>query len=425
MNAKSLLIVWLGVFSLIACRTYSAQNQSYPVVCRLNGSQGIGKIQPDIKFIDPKVGETPDISLDAAKKFQRAKKIYESIDSIVRSYPNYSAAEQHFTSEQIEILRHEQEYSEEDHLYVGAFGCSWYCGGGPDSIFSSSALKSSHDFGYTAGNAHDFSLRTAWVEGATGYGIGESITYRFSKQSPPVTAVEIYNGYMKSEKAWQDNSRVKQLKLYVNSKPYAMLNLLDIKSKQIFTIAKAPGLQGESDDLYLKFEIVEVYKGNKYDDVAISEIEFDGTGVHCFAKGTMIAAPNGEKAIEQLKVGDKVLSLNTVTNKIEEAAVLEVAAQKHHNLYELDFEFIKLVATDDHPFYFGGKLYSIVENNKYGLRTNLLTVGQPVNFLSNGQIGIATLKCIKRLDICEETFTITKLDKNGVFFANTICVTSE
>ena len=34
------------------------------------------------------------------------------------------------------------------------------------------------------------------------------------------------------------------------------------------------------DEFQIKFEILEVYKGRKYSDTAISEIFFDGYGVH-------------------------------------------------------------------------------------------------------------------------------------------------
>ncbi|MDR3272884.1 MAG: hypothetical protein LBT29_05345 [Flavobacteriaceae bacterium] len=371
------------------------------------------------KVIEPVIGETRDISVNAAKNI---KKLYATIDSLINTYPNYEAAKKHLTQRQIEIWENEEEYSREDHLDVSIWGCSWYCGGGPDRIFASSELKPSGNLTYKANNAHDFSLRTAWVEGVQGYGIGESITYRFEKLSPPVTTVEIFNGYMKSDEVWQDNSRVKQLKVYVNGNPYALLNLKDIKSRQLFKIGSH---QGKKSDLYLKFEIVDVYPGDKYDDTAISEIEFDGTGVHCFTKETMIAVPNGEKQIAHLKAGDKILTLNRTTNSIETATILALANQKHHNLYELDFGGVKIETTDDHPFYFNEKYYSIVENNKYGVTTNAFSIGQSINFLIKGEVKTVELKGIKKLDRCEETFTITKLDRNNLFFANGICVTTE
>jgi hypothetical protein len=373
----------------------------------------------NLKIIEPTIGFTPDISDDAKKNLQRLKELYAKVDSIINSYSDYETAKQHLTERQIEIWENEEEYSKEDHLDVSTWGCSWYCGGGPDSIFASSTLPPNKNLDYVADNVHDFSLRTAWVEG---YGIGESITFRFAKQSPPVTTVEIYNGYMKSDKVWQDNSRVKQLKLYVNDKPYALLNLEDIKSKQIFAIDT---LQGVDNELYLKFEITDVYKGDKYDDVAISEIEFDGTGVHCFAKGTLISTPNGQIEIEKLKIGDKVLSYNELTREIEVSTILELANQKHHNLYELNFLGIKIIVTDDHPFFLNGQFYSIKQNHKYGLQTLTLRKGQKIDFFTDKVAQSKELSTIKKLDLCEMTYTITKLDKNRIFFANGACVASE
>ncbi|MDR2680378.1 MAG: Hint domain-containing protein [Tannerella sp.] len=327
------------------------------------------------------------------------------------------------TEQELEFLQDDE--NSRDPWDISEWGCSWYCGGGPDSIWASSELKPFHDIDYKAENIFDDYLKTAWIEGVPGYGIGESITFRFLKESPPVTDVTIYNGYMKSEKTWQENSRVKQLKVYVNGKFYITLNLDDAQYNQNFTLAKPPGLQGKKGDLYLKFEITDIYKGDKYDDVAISDFVFNGTGVHCFAKGTMISVPDGEKPIEQLRMGDKVLTLNTITNKIETATVLNVASQKHHNLYELDFGDIKIKATDDHPFYSNGKYYSITENSKYGLSTHPLIAGQDLSSLKQKEIKTIVLQKINKLNTCEETFTITELDKNKVFFANGICVMTE
>ena len=301
-------------------------------------------------------------------------------------------------------------------------GCSWYCAGGPDKITASSVLPPNNNLDYVPDNIHDFSLRTAWVEGKDGYGIGESITFRFAKNSPPVTAVEIFNGYMKSDILWQANSRVKQLKLYIDDKPYAILNLKDIKSKQIFNIDT---LQGTKSDLFLKFEIMDVYKGDKYDDVAISELEFDGIGVHCFAKGTMIATPDGHIEIEKLTVGSKVLSYNEQTKEVETSTVMELATVEHDNLYELNFSGVIITVTDDHPFYHNGQYYSVVENNKYGVQTKQLKQGQVINFLSDKKLREAELTSMKKLDAREATYTITRLDKNRLFFADGACVAVE
>lgn len=402
----------------IAAMTACGQTQQQPEKA---ASNPMAEAQA-LKVIEPAIGPTPDISDDARKNLQRQKELFAKIDSVVSSYPDYETAKQHLTKRQIEIYENEEEYSKEDHLDVSKWGCSWYCGGGPDSIFASSVLPPNKKLNYVANNAHDFSLRTAWIEGVAGHGVRESITFRFAKNSPPVTTVEIYNGYMKSDKVWQENGRVKQFKLYVNNKPYALLNLKDIKSKQIFAIDT---LQGTDADLYLRFEITEVYPGDKYDDVAVSEIEFDGIGVHCFAKGTLVSTPEGAIAIEKLKVGDKVFSLNEQTSQIETSTILAVASQKHHNLYELDFAGVKITATDDHPFFYDNTFYAIRANNHYGPQSEPLRIGQCVHFLVGQNLVVRRLTAIRRLDACEMTYTISRLDRNSVFFANGACVLVE
>jgi hypothetical protein len=166
-------------------------------------------------------------------------------------------------------------------------GCSWYCGGGPDEVKASSSLKAQGTNSYVAQNAHDSDYKTAWVEGVSGYGIGEYLSYKFAPENPRITDVIVVNGYVKSEKAYQENSRVKKLKMYVNDKPYAILNLEDKRSSQRFVVE--PIGNGNRQDLEalkllpawtLKFEILDVYKGTKYDDVVVSEIYFDGLDVH-------------------------------------------------------------------------------------------------------------------------------------------------
>ena len=363
-----------------------------------------------LKIIEPTLGLAPP-TLDESE----LKKELQKINNIREAY-----GDEHLSKKQKEIL--DWDYEDRQDLWdVGQIGDGWYNCAWVDTIFATSELKPFNGIAYKASNVHDFSLRTAWVEGVEGYGIGESITCRFPQENPPVTTVMIYNGYMKSDKTWRENSRVKQLKLYINGKPYALLNLKDTKRDQHFYIGKHHG--GKSN-LYLKFEITDVYKGEKYDDVAISEINFDGTDCLCFAKGTMVSTPNGEKPIEQLKAGDKVLSLNTQTNKIEEATIWDLA-NKNHYLYELDFDDVKIKATADHPFYFEGNFYSIVENSTYGVESKLLTIGQTIHYLIDGQLRTIVLKKVNKLDKYEKTYTITKLDKNGLFFANGLCVATE
>jgi len=166
-------------------------------------------------------------------------------------------------------------------------GCSWYCGGGLDTNTATSELPPSGLITYSAKNIHDLDLETAWIEGVPGFGIGEKVTYHFPPQNPRITEIIVVNGYVKSIEAWENNSRVKTLKMFLNGQPYAVLHLADSRREQHFTFK--PLGYGQREDWKaleakpwweIAFEIVEVYPGKKYEDTAITEIYFDGIDVH-------------------------------------------------------------------------------------------------------------------------------------------------
>jgi hypothetical protein len=158
-------------------------------------------------------------------------------------------------------------------------GCSWYCGGGNYAVKASSSLHPEKGIVYKAAKANDISYRTAWVEGKEDEGIGEYLEYYFKNKSPRVTKIIISNGYMKSEAAWKNNNRVKKMNFYVNGKLYGVLNLEDSRTDQVFDIGTF-GHNKNGTDLIMRFEILEVYKGDKFNDTAITEIYFDGVDVH-------------------------------------------------------------------------------------------------------------------------------------------------
>lgn len=187
----------------------------------------------------------------------------------------------------------EKEYatnkSDDDRNYWDIIGnsCSFYCASELGVQKATSELKPEHGISYRASNAHDLSYRTAWIEGVQGYGIGESITYTFVPENPRITKIIVINGYVKSDNAWRENSRVKKLKMYVYGKPYAILNLEDSKREQIFEVnaigyGDRKNLEAlkKNPKVSIKFEIADVYPGEKYEDTAITEIYFDGIDHH-------------------------------------------------------------------------------------------------------------------------------------------------
>ena len=222
-----------------------------------------GTAQSQIKNFYPKKVVKPDLSAKREKDINRQNELLQ------KKTPT--------ASEQKELNILLEKYGEvvENAWDIIDGGCSWYCGGGNYKIKASSSLNDS----YKAEFANDLSYKTAWVEGKKDEGIGEYLEYYFKNDSPRITEIIISNGYMKSEETWKNNNRVKKLKLYVNGVPFGILNLKDSRTDQYFSVGTL-GHNKNGTDLVLKFEILEVYKGNKYNDTAITEIYFDGIDVH-------------------------------------------------------------------------------------------------------------------------------------------------
>ena len=237
----------------------------------------------ELKNMHPSLGALVSLSTKAEKEFSQQQRNCDSLRAKVSSQEAY---------EKLSIpdkkIYDKCEESPASYWDIIGVGCSWYCGGGLDTISASSFLKPNMEISYSAGNIHDLSYKTAWIEGVSGYGIGESITYHFPPENPRITELIIVNGLVKSEQAWNDNARVKKLKMYLNNKPYAILNLFDSRQSQHFKLESPLGYSDRDNWSKLqakpwwtiRFEIIDVYKGNKYDDTAITEIYFDGIDVH-------------------------------------------------------------------------------------------------------------------------------------------------
>lgn len=240
----------------------------------------------EIVSIDPiKVGKKLNFSPEFINNFN-SKESFEACEKVWKKMSAESRSWQEATDSEKDILKYCDEVRENVWDIIGG-GCSWYCGGGVRSVTASSSLSSQGSNNYDPNNAHDFSFKNAWVEGVSGYGIGESLTYSFVPENPRITQIIVVNGYVKSERAWKSNSRVKKLRVYHNNEVLADLNLKDVRAEQHFEFQPIGysnrddfDILKKKDPWILKFEILEVYKGDKYDDTAITEIYFDGIDVH-------------------------------------------------------------------------------------------------------------------------------------------------
>lgn len=388
----------------------------------------------DIKNIYPKSGRLFDFDPKIGEQWEKADQIIEGING---DFSKLTAENKKFFKQ----INYNYE-SEVEQSYYDAIGggCSWYCGGGPDSISTSSYLKSnSSTINYLPENIHDLSFKTAWVEGVKGHGVGEYVVYHFRQTAPRITRIIIANGYVKSYKTWLENSRVKKLKLYIDNKPFAILNLEDSRHEQFFEcepIGKnPPTANADWEELNklpkwtLKFEILEVYPGERYDETAISEIYFDGIDVHCFGRGTKILmADNLLKNIELIQEGDLIKSYDFENKKLKNEKVTKLITATHSNLLRLKLLNDEIVTTSDHPFWIDRNVWAAIDaekaNRDYFQNTKIesLNVGDKI-FIPEKNVFSEIIE-IEKINERQVTYTI-ELSESENFIANGMLVKTE
>lgn len=89
-----------------------------------------------------------------------------------------------------------------------------------------------------------------------------------------LTGFYIVNGYAKNEKLFKANSKVKKLKLTIDGTKEYILELEDTMNPQLFDIEyeQEPDFD-KLNAVKAEFEILEVYKGEKYEDTVITTLK--------------------------------------------------------------------------------------------------------------------------------------------------------
>jgi hypothetical protein len=130
---------------------------------------------------------------------------------------------------------------------------------------ATSRLPNSGDITYDPANTVDGDAQTAWSEGRPGPGVGETLTYRFTR---PINLrrIVVLNGYAKSNELFERNARVRVANIETGQ-GVRTANLRDTKSPQRLTFAS-----GRTN--FVKLTIERVYPGTRYADTLISEVEF-------------------------------------------------------------------------------------------------------------------------------------------------------
>lgn len=138
---------------------------------------------------------------------------------------------------------------------------------GPPTSVTLSASSTFHQTGYdySPKSAMDGDASTAWVEGVSGDGTGESLTLDFGSVCT-VNTIQIWAGYQKGESLYEKNNRPERVRLTFSDGSSREIVLKDVYGMQSIDLG------GDVQTASITITILSVYAGSAYDDTAISEI---------------------------------------------------------------------------------------------------------------------------------------------------------
>ncbi|WP_432666645.1 PQQ-binding-like beta-propeller repeat protein [Wukongibacter baidiensis] len=138
-----------------------------------------------------------------------------------------------------------------------------------EKVEASSVLDSNFKR-YGAGNISDKRNETAWVEGVKGYGINEWIKME-SSLNKEVNEIKILNGYHKTIETYENNGRLKKVRLDFSNDEYLICETVDKDKESLFSRENITLAKPINTD-FIKLTILDTFEGKKYQDTCISEI---------------------------------------------------------------------------------------------------------------------------------------------------------
>ena len=123
---------------------------------------------------------------------------------------------------------------------------------------------------YYAANAIDGKSSTAWIEGASGPGVGEWIRFDFDREIN-LHRIIVQPGYFKGPQTWAENNRLANMTVQFSDGSSRVLPLDDRMESQRFDV-------GSVKTRWVRLVIGSVYEGTNpgpNDDTALSEIAFE------------------------------------------------------------------------------------------------------------------------------------------------------
>lgn len=131
----------------------------------------------------------------------------------------------------------------------------------------SSIVDGDKVYDYYPSKLIDGDTSTAWCEGVSGYGVGESVTINISIPKT-VSGLIIYGGLCKNDTTFKKNARPKEIKIKLSNNVQRVVTLSDGFKNQPSVI----NFENPIETQQITLEIVSFYPGDVYEDTCISEV---------------------------------------------------------------------------------------------------------------------------------------------------------
>jgi len=122
-----------------------------------------------------------------------------------------------------------------------------------------------------------------WAEGVVGDGIGEYVEIQQMQEAYKENTIDgklyfdeicIVTGYAKNETIWKKNNRAKTLNFYFEDEYVGVIELEDIMLPQYIDISNLDLCVLNGEVANFRFEILDVYEGDVYEDTCITGVDF-------------------------------------------------------------------------------------------------------------------------------------------------------
>lgn len=126
---------------------------------------------------------------------------------------------------------------------------------------------------------NDESADTALIAPAGVSGVGAKVKVSFPRKLPaevegqvPFYGLDVINGAWKSEELWEQQARLKKVRLYYNDRPFRDVTFADSRRWQRLVFPDFMVRSGDS----LTLEVLEIFPGARGNGLAISELVLQG-----------------------------------------------------------------------------------------------------------------------------------------------------